>query len=57
MSEYTQQCLIAAVYNLTILFLCTTLVVLFNFSPWWFVGAVLIMASVDKDDKKDQESA
>jgi phage shock protein PspC (stress-responsive transcriptional regulator) len=49
--------MIAAVYNLTILFLCTTLVVLFNFSLWWYLGAVLIMASVDKDDKKDQESA
>ena len=57
MSDYTQQCLIAAVYNLTILFLCTTLVVLFNFSLWWYLGAVMIMASVSKDYKKDQESA
>ena len=57
MSDYTQQCLIAAVYNLTILFLCTTLVVLFNFSLWWYLGAVMIMATVQEDNRKDQESA
>ena len=49
MSDYTQQCLIAAVYNIFILCLTTTLVVLFDWNPWWFVGAVAIMASVSKD--------
>ena len=56
MSDYTQQCLIAAVYNLTILFLCTTLVVLFNFSLWWYLGAVMIMATVSKDKKNDDDN-
>jgi hypothetical protein len=56
MSDYTQQCLIAAVYNLTILFLCTTLVVLFNFSAWWYVAAVMIMASVSEDKKYDDDN-
>jgi phage shock protein PspC (stress-responsive transcriptional regulator) len=51
MSDYTQQCLIAAIYNLTILFLTTTLVVVFGFSLWWYLGAVLIMASVKKDSQ------
>jgi hypothetical protein len=49
MSDYTQQCLIAAIYNLTILFLTSTLVVVFDFSLWWYLGAVMIMASVKKD--------
>lgn len=49
MSDYTQQCLIAAIYNLFILCLTTTLVVLFDFSLWWYLGAVMIMASVSKD--------
>ncbi len=51
MSDYTQQCLIAAIYNLTILFLTTTLVIFFDFSLWWYLGAVMIMASVKKDNE------
>jgi hypothetical protein len=53
MSQYTIQCLIAAFYNLTILILTTALVVFLDFSPWWYLGAVLIMATVSKD-KDDQ---
>jgi len=50
MSDYTQQCLIAAFYNLTILFLTTSLVVFMDWSAWWFLGALCIMASVSKDN-------
>ncbi len=53
MSDYTQQCLIAAIYNLTILFLTTTLVIFFDFSLWWYLGAVMIMASVSKDKENE----
>lgn len=56
MTDYTQQCLIAAIYNLVILFLCTTLVVFFDFSLWWYLGAVMIMASVSKDKENANDS-
>ena len=56
MSDYTQQCLIAAVYNLTILFLCTALVVWYEFSAWWYLAAVMIMATVSKDGKNANDS-
>lgn len=56
MTDYTQQCLIAAIYNLVILFLCTTLVVFFDFSLWWYLGAVMIMASVSKDKQNANDS-
>jgi MFS superfamily sulfate permease-like transporter len=52
MSDYTQQCFIAAIYNIFILCLVTFLVVFFNFSPWWYLGAVMIMATVSKDKQE-----
>lgn len=51
MSNYTQQCLIAAFYNLTILFLTTWVVVFLDWNPWWYLGAVMIMASVSKENE------
>lgn len=55
MSQDTIQLFIVAFYNLFILSLAVTLIVFYNWSAWWMLGAVLIFAT-HKSDKENENN-